>query len=205
MILFNYTSLSPDMKLLIFGHSYVRDLATLNVNSMTFDQRPIEIKYVSFPGANFDKFVEKPSLLNEIVSNKPDVIVVILGGNSIHKDVPNFVLFNKCKAFYQLLRNKLPNATIIASQVELRFYSTPNKFGSPSADEFKKKRNELNKCLNRLKTKDYLLIIAGPGRLDNKAYFKDDVHMNRAGLRVYLAILKTTVAYALEKNKSKQN
>lgn len=192
-----------DIKVLVFGHSYVRDLESLNCKHINIDQRPVDIEYLSFPGADYDTFIEKPTLLQKVSSHNPDFIVVILGGNSIKRDLSNFELFHKCRTFYNLLRDTIPSTTIISAQVELRFYETPNRFGAPSLELYRKKRNELNKFLNRLKKKDYMLIIAGPGRLDHETYYKDSVHLNKSGLRVYLAILKSTVSYAVQKNKSK--
>lgn len=192
------------MKLLILGHSYVRDLKTLNIERYMVDQKSVEIEYSTIPGASYDTYLDNPDLLKNNLKNKPDVIVVILGGNSINRDITNYETFKKCRAFYTLLRAEAAHATIISAQVELRFYSTPNRFGCPPPEEFRKKRNELNKFLNRLKLKDFMLIIAGPGRLDNEQYYKDEVHLNKTGLRVYASILKTTVAFALQKIKERK-
>lgn len=191
------------MKLLVFGHSYVRDLAKLNVNQMMIEQRSVEIKYVSKPGASYESINKQPELLTEAITYKPDVVIIILGGNSIIRDRANYEIFRECRSFYQLLRSELPNAIVISAQVELRFYDTPNKFGAPSIELFRQKRSELNRFLNRLKLKNNVLIIAGPGRLDNESYYRDGVHLNNSGLRVYMAILKSTVCYAVQK--SKQN
>lgn len=192
------------MKLLIFGHSYVRDLKSLNQYSLRYDQQNINISYASYPGATFDTFLkDSTKVSNTLSENNPDVIVVILGGNDINRDITNYELFKKCREFYELLRRLAPSAIIIAAQVESRFYKTPNVHSAPAPDEFQKKRKALNKYIHRLKTKDNLLIIAGPGRLDNKTYYRDQVHLNSAGLRNYLSILKTTVDFALRTAKQK--
>lgn len=192
------------MKLLVLGHSYVRDLATLGVNNLAFGHTSIDVTYSAHPGAGYDKFLENPTLLTESLECKPDIVVVILGGNSILRDVTNFELFHKCRTFYELLRRELPQATIIAAQIELRFFDEPNRFGVPRAEIFKKRRNELNKYLNRLKLKNNMLIIAGPGRLDHKEHNRDEVHLNRQGLRVYMSILKSTVLFVLDNRKFRQ-
>lgn len=164
---------------------------------MLHEQQSVNINYKYFPGANYSTFLSDNSLLLQSIVDKPEVVVVILGGNSISRDVTNFEVFKQCRAFYKLLRDHLPNSRIIAAQIELRFYETPNRFGAPGPEDFRKRRNQLNRFLQTLKLKDNLLIIAGPGRLDNQQYYKDSVHLNKVGLRVYMSILKTTIDYSL--------
>lgn len=187
------------MNLLVLGHSFARDLQSLGLSSFAADHRNITVKFSTHPGANYDTFIENPSRLKQALVDKPDIIVVILGGNSIKRDVTNFEVFKKCRTFYELLRVEAPTAVVISAQIELRFYKTPNRFGCPGPEDFKKKRNELNKFLNKLKLKNFMLIVAGPGRLDNQQYYRDEVHLNQTGLKVYSSILKTTVSYALQK------
>ena len=187
------------MKLLILGHSYVRDLSKLGVSYITHERNVIDVKYVAYPGASYDLFLRDPSKLTAALSYNPDIVVVVLAGNAIHRDISNYELFNKCKSFYQLLREELPNAIIISAQTELRFYNTVNAFGAPKADEYRKKRDKLNKFLNALKLKDHMLLIAGPGRLDNRRYYKDEVHLNKVGIRLYMTLLHAAVVFVLDK------
>ena len=188
------------MKILVFGHSYVRDLASLRVDSLNWQSQTLRIEYKSFPGAGYERFLDSPALLESLLTSKPDIIIVILGGNSITRDIVNHELQARCKRFYQLLRQSAPNAILIPAQVELRRYSPNRRFDNPPAEIFKQKRNSLNQFLKRLRLKDRLLIIAGPGRLDDNRYYRDGVHLNTAGLRVYMNILKSTVVYALDHN-----
>ena len=190
----------PSMKLLLFGHSYVRDLSNLGILNFRVNQFDISVKYLYWPGAGYKKFLDNPSLIAEAVKYKPDIVVVILGGNSIRRDIGNHELFDHCRKFYTILRDLTPDSLIIPAQVQLRRYSRePRKLEYPQFRIFKQKRNSLNQFLKRLKLKDNLLIIAGLGRLDSVEYYKrDGVHLNAEGLRVYMAILKTTVAYAIE-------
>ena len=126
---------------------------------------------------------------------QPDFIIVILGGNSISNNVDNYTIISQCKEFYKILRFFFQTSVIISAQVELRFYKPKNKFNCPCIESFKKRRSELNKCLNRLKDNDSLLMVAGPNRLDNEGYYRDEVHLNRLGLRKYLTFIKSTVDY----------
>ena len=62
--------------------------------------------------------------------------------------------------------------------------------------EFKRKRNYLNLYIKKLKEKDHILVIAGPGKLDNSRYFQEDgIHMTCEGLRFYAKIVSSTIFY----------
>ena len=69
----------------------------------------------------------------------------------------------------------------------------------PRVTNTEKKRDKLNKFLNVLKLKDHMLLIAGPGRLDNRRYYKDEVHLNKEGIRLYMTLLRAAVVFVLDK------
>ena len=110
------------MLLLVIGHSYVGDLASLGEFSFNNGSIPINIRYSSIPGASYDHFLKNRSILSEKLACRPDIVVVILGGNSILRDLTKQELFNQCREFYSILRDELPSATIISAQIENRFY-----------------------------------------------------------------------------------
>ena len=93
------------------------------------------------------------------------------------------------------MRRGLPDTKIIAAQAELRFYEHGNKWNAPTEEQYKKRRDDLNKFLNRLKIKDGVLIIAGTGKLDNKIYYRDAVHLNSTGIGKYFNLLQCTSVY----------
>ena len=188
------------MKLMILGHSYVRDLSKLYILSFDLEQN-VQIKYWYWSIASYEKFLENPSLLSDAISYNPDFVLVILGGNSITKDVGSHELFIRCRKFYQLLRDSLKYSIIISAQVELRRY-TGNDHETPQYRIFIQKRNGINQFLKRLKSKDHMLIIAGPGRLDSTKYYKaDGVHLSKLGQENYMNILKSTIDYILSKRR----
>lgn len=184
------------MRCLILGHSYVRDLSTLGVQKFNINQQSCDFIYKFIPGASYDTFLNNSSLLENKVACNPDIVVVILGGNSIVRDISNHELFRRCRRFYETLRTLLPNSLIISAQVELRPGRSSTRFESPPPWIFKQRRNQLNKFLNRLKVKDHMIIIAGPGKLDNPIYYRDHVHLNIHGLRLYMSSLKIAVSRA---------
>ena len=137
------------MKLLILGHSYVRDLSSLGIFNFSHDQTNIEVKYSSFPGANYGYFLKNPSIISETVSYKPDIVIVILGGNSILRDLTKYELFHQCRSFYQILRKELPSSIIVPAQIETRFYKLGNKYGALTGEKYRLRRNELNKVFSK--------------------------------------------------------
>lgn len=190
------------MKLLIFGHSYVRDISNLGRLSFEVENTKVSVKYIYYPGAGYEKILNNPSILLDSLENyKPDILVTILGGNSITKYKSNTELFELCKCFYKLIRDNCPDLIIIPAQIELRFYSEENRFNSPTESDYRYQRNCLNKFLNRLKTKNHLLMIAGIGRLDHRVFYRDEVHLNKYGLTKYFDYIRYTVAYAIRSAK----
>ena len=146
--------------------------------------------------------MREPEHLDKISDSKPDIVVAIIGGNSIVNSSTNHEICEKLREFYKILRSKLPQTLIIAAQIEQRFYKENNRYNAPLEEEFKQRKNSMNKCLNRIKEKDNLLIISGKNRLEDSQYYKrDGIHLNDCGLKVYMQILKTTVTYALNNRK----
>ena len=70
------------MRLAVFGHSYVRDLSTLNNFRLEFgsDLR-LEVSYFGFAGARFTTFLDNPEFLSDLIAYRPHYVVVI--GNSL--------------------------------------------------------------------------------------------------------------------------
>lgn len=188
------------MKVAIFGHSYVKQLARLGNFKCVIEGQQCELEYIYKSGASYKTFLDDDYWLQKVFSYSPDMVVVILGGNDILNNVKNATIYEHCKQFYGQLKEGLPGAKIVAAQVECRFYNEANKWNAPSELEFKKRRNDLNCYLRRLKLKDYMHLIAGPNRLDNQAYFKDAVHLSSAGIKKYFVLLKQTITFIHRKS-----
>ena len=108
----------------------------------------------------------------------------------------------KCRAFYQLLRDKLPNSCIIAAQVEARFHERENRFDGPLVEDFKLVRRYLNRYIHSLRCKDFLFRVEGPGRLDNRILYIDSVHLNALGLDHLSKLITDCLSYCSRKIKS---
>lgn len=183
------------MKVSIFGHSYVRDLQRLGHESATINDVTATLKYYSFPGSGFKDFLSNGDLLNGLVQGKPDIVVVVLGGNDIKVDVDISNVKHDCERFYKLLREKLPNTFVIASQVEFRQLSVVNRHGTPKADLFKKLAISFNKWLCRQTFKDKILLVNGCNKLGDKSFFREDlVHLNLKGLKLLFSLIISCIA-----------
>ena len=189
------------MKLAIFGHSYVNHLATLGINNFKYSTNIIfQIKYFGYSGATYSDFLKEPFLLYAVSSYEPDFVVVIMGGNDINIKMNMLETKRQCKDFFELLRVQLPKTIIIASQIELRWYPPTNKRNCPAIDRYKKIRNELNKFINQLSTKDSLLLLGGRNNLDNCHYYNADrVHLNVEGNKLLLEIIRNCIKHNMTK------
>ena len=181
------------MKVFILGHSYVRDLARLNFNSLKLNPLvTLEISYSAFPGARFSHFLENADCLQDLFNVQPDFLVVVLGGNDFDNKTSLSDICDHAKAFYCMLKNNLPKTKIFATQIESRFYRPENRFDCPEATQYKKVTSYFNKFLKKLTYVDNLICILGPSRLSNKDLFKPDgVHLTLEGVRKLLDIIKS--------------
>lgn len=186
------------MKVTFFGHSYVRDLKLFCLNRdinkiVTSENVSLDLDFFFVCGATFNTFISDPSLLSQIFDNPPEILVVVLGGNDVKVNVNLLKIRQSCKEFYCLLKRHLPNTFIIASQIEPRYLTTTNRFGTPETSEFIKLTNYFNSWLNKQKFKDRVLCIRGPGRLCNPELFRDKIHLNNQGLSIFYDIAKKVV------------
>ena len=192
------TSMCMYYKLALFGHSYVRDLASLGESEIFVSGVRFCLNYFSVPGATFSTFASNPVHIENLKIYKPDYIIVVLGGNDLKIDVELSQIYEDCSVFYKNLREICPDSVIIASQIENRFYELDNRFNSPPAKTFDYLRRHFNRFLKNKPFKDFLLQVQGPNRLDKKENYRDSVHLSHSGLRKYFAIIRSTLSYALE-------
>lgn len=191
------------MKLAIFGHSYVSDLERqFNGSEIELENIKFEVSFFGHRGATFNTFLQENSLLEPLINYCPDYLIVYLGGNDLKARAELTVVKEKCKAFYNLLRDLLPSTCIIASQVELRFHETRNRFDAPLEEHYKLMRRYVNKFILSLKCKDFLFRVQGKGRLDNKTLYRDAVHLNNTGLNHLFRLMRDCLSYCI-RNKSK--
>ena len=187
------------MKVVLFGHSYVRDLGKLSESTLKVNPtETLGISYSAFPGAKFSHFLGNPDRLQDLFDAQPDFVIVILGGNDFDNNTPLSEVCDRARAFYHLLRSNLPKTKIFATQVECRFYRPNNRFACPEAEQYKKITSYLNKFLKKLSYVDNLICVLGPNRLSNKALFKTDgVHLTLVGVQKLWDIIKSFLVHKL--------
>ena len=202
------------LKILIFGSSFVNHLEKFDKAKdkiHTIAGISAQFIYKGYSGQSFDLFLDRPTILDKVLQCCPDYIFVLLGSNSITTRVEESTILDQARDSYKLLTGKLEvinnNALLIASQLPLRFVEDiDNKHCTPPPEEYKRIRNKVNQKIKRLeciKNKPFMLLIAGKGRLDSKEYFcKDGIHFNHQGKQLQLKLIKHTLAYILNKNRS---
>ena len=165
------------MKITIFGSSLVEHLAQFDKywkHTLEGGQE-VEFTYYGYSGWSFHNFLSKQGLgeMDDILAENPDMVIAILGANSIKLTVDPRVVMYDASRFYRTLNEKFlavnPKGIIVASQLPLRFVRNPkkNKHKTPNPKLFKRIRDKVNTKIVSLKTKHYTLAIGGPGRLDD--------------------------------------
>ena len=182
-----------EVTVVLFGHSYVRDIAQLNRFSIDFSADiKLKLKYIHHPGATFKSFLDNRSKLDSLFEAQPQILIVILGGNDLSVDVNLSRVYSDCALFYKLIRKNLPDTCVIAAQIESRFLTRVNRFGTPAAQEFSRLGNYFNRKLKSIKDKNYILIVKGANRLCNPAFYKlDRIHLNNRGIEKYFSLIQT--------------
>ena len=186
------------MSVAVFGHSYVRDLQQLGYSHLVYPNISVPINYFSFPGFGFHNFILNPGLLDNLVSCKPDIVIIFLGGNDIKVNVDINFVKRDCEQFYSILRLRLPKAIFVVSQVVLRHTVSVNRHGTPAFELFRKLANNFNKWVARQKFKDKLLLINGENKLSNVNFFRSDgVHLNKQGLELVFSLIHDCLSDAV--------
>ena len=198
------------MRVLVLGHSYVRHLRQTGpgwqaINLVNRDGTTVcpEISFDAHPGKDFAYFLEDEARLNSITRVDPDVLVIILGGNSITPNSQSGDLRQLARAFYKKVGELVrPSCIVIAAQVEQRFYSTYDiqHRGRPTCEQYKRMRTHLNNFLNRNLKKagliDFVICLGSAGYINNASNFVDGVHLTRPILASYRTTILKSIQYA---------
>ena len=188
-----------DYRVTLFGHSYVGDLSRYGKTKISVNNIDFCLDFIFVPGATFSTFINNPWYFDQLKARSPDFVIVILGGNDIKTDIDLAKNYEDCTKFYNILRERLPSAVIIAAQIENRFYLEGNRFGCPPSEKFDHLRRHFNRFLKNKAFKHCLLQVQGPGRLDDRENYRDRVHLNIVGIKKYFEIIENTLSYAYTK------
>ena len=181
------------MKFLIFGSSLAYHLGVFDqVKTRVINGITVEFIYKSFSGKSYEHFLKNPHLIDEVLQCQPDLVLVILGTNSISTKVTKSVLLQRCGDFYRLFRQRLdlvnPEARVISHQLPLRFVYD-HRHNTPKPPQYKLLRNYVNSYVNLMPEVDHMLVIGGRGRLDDKNLFRDGIHFKDIGLQIHYNII----------------
>ena len=84
--------------------SVMSDLSRLGHNNLIISGTTIHLNYFSYPGYGFQEFLSNPSLFDNLLQSKPDIVLVVLGGNDIKVHMDLSEVKSNCEQFYKLLR-----------------------------------------------------------------------------------------------------
>jgi len=182
-----------EAKVMIVGHSYVRDLESFIGGSFAAEGTRFRVSFYHKKGASYRNFLQDEEFFQRVRRVKPHFVIVILAGNSISH--PKNVIARECEEFYGRLRYSCPNSTVISAQVELRFYQRNNRWNAPSGRDYDSKRNWINDLLRRNMYSDGMLVLEGRHGIDDRSLYRDFVHLNQEGLSAYFAIIRRELSY----------
>ena len=198
------------MKILLFGHSYVRYLERLGKwdreLSLTSGKK-VDCKFLfkSHPGKDYEYLLNNPQEFEIVRLINPDIIVVILGGNSISYKHSNTEITDLASEFYNKLKQVVRSDCLrLAVQIEPRFVDAGNKFGTPEAKEYNRRRtivnNYVNKRLKKYVLVDNVILLGSVNYVRDPKYFSDGAHLKTGGLKMYKEAVLGGLKYALENN-----
>lgn len=189
-----------NFRLLLFGHSYIRDLQSLGIKEITVDDKfTVELNYIFKAGATINHYYNNKGLLDPLIASSPDILFVFLGGNDLRTDWDIHDTIFKYKSLIQYLSAKLPNVPIICAYIEPRFALPEGYFKTPEPSVYKAYARKFNNWLQRWDVPYRKLITWGSNRLENKDLFKlDGVHLNKEGLTLLWNLLEDLFVKVVE-------
>ena len=169
--------------------------------------KKVDCKFLfkSHPGKDYEYLLSNPQEFEIVRLINPDIVVVILGGNSISDNHSNTEINDLASKFYNKLKQVVrPDCLKLAVQIEPRFVDAGNKFGTPEAEEYNRMRtvvnNYVNKRLKKYGLVDNVILLGPVNYLRDLKYFSDGVHLKTEGLQMYKKAVLGGLEYALENN-----
>ena len=192
------------MLVLVIGDSHVDNLGASGPDYFEYRSQRVDVEYYGIRGATFQTYTKNGNdeLLNVAGKYQPSIVVTFIGGNAIKTAVSNEKIFEQSERFHKAISEIFPGALVVSSQIEKREYKPGNKFGCPVGQEHKRRRVAYNHFLKALKYKHHVMMINGPGRMDNPdLYSKDRIHFNKQGYLKLYNIIKATIKFVADTHK----
>ena len=194
------------LKVTLVGHSYVRRLMEFRVMSereedastISVDGMQMSLEFVHKGGTGYEFYNSSEALKARILKSKPDVILVILGGNGVSSKANIPDVSKEMRKFHEWLRENCPSAIIIAAESEPRYnLNLHDHLGNP-VESYYLRRNAFNQALKRMRSKDFVLRTAN--YLNHRYFYtKNGVHLNARGNRYYWGMIKDCLGKVLDK------
>lgn len=174
----------PSYRILLFGHSYIRDLQKLGNKEIDVDNKySVEFNYIFRTGGTISHYWNNKGLLDPLIASSPDILFIFLGGNDIRTDWNIHDTISTYKNLIQYLSSKLPNVPIVCAYIEPRFALPGGYFNTPEQSVYKAYARKFNNWLQRWDVPYRKFMTWGSNRLENRELFKKDgIHLNERGL-----------------------
>lgn len=187
-------------KVTLFGHSYIRDLHSLDNKQLLVDQDyKVELRYLFSPGATIAHYFSHEDSYECLFSDSPDVIFIFLGGNDLRVDWDIHDTITKYKTLVQNISLRLPKTAIICAYIEPRFAPANLRFNTPDPLEYKALARKFNNWLQRWNVPYRKFLTWGSNRLENPNLFKPDlVHLNESGLILFWNLFEDLLLKVIE-------
>ena len=196
------------MKVLVFGHSYVRDLGQYLSDwdrevALSNKTVALEFTFKSYPGKDYDYILNNPSEFEFVSSVDPDIVVIIFVGNLLVESVSDAQIKELAYKFFDKLQSVVkPTCLKLVSQIEPRFLEGPNKFGAVPYELFQRRRTLVNNYVNtkvrrKFKLVDYMVLLGNRAYMSREKYENKGVHLNLEGLKAYQAAVLGAIVHAL--------
>ena len=191
------------MKLAIVGSSHPGYLAD-DPGLQNFLTRPwgtiVESRFLPWSGATFARFNSSPEVISSFVQGfEPDIILVILGGNSIVEGIDIEELKDQMVEFYTTLRFLVPIRTkIIYGDIFMRYKEPGNRHNSLPTLPYYHMATGLNKWVRKSARMGHLydyICHLEPLGLPIYLCKEDYVHLNDFGIAKCAEIIRETLDY----------
>ena len=177
----------PSVKVVLLGHSYVRDLFSVFDYGIECD---CEFRFFFKPGATVRGISMNENFVRSCIEWEPHVVFLLLGGNDIRCDWDIKETFEVYKNFCAKLKERLSNLVLICSTVEPRFAIANDRHRTPSLEQYNVAAKAFNRLLKKWTVPDYRFMTWGANRLENVGLFaKDGVHLNTNGRKIMLRLI----------------
>ena len=179
-------------RVLLFGHSYIRDLQNLGHKEIVVDDKfTVELEYLFKAGGTVAHYWKHKEILDPLIASSPDVLFIFLGGNDLRTDWDIYDTISAYKNLVLYLSSKLSGVPIICSYIEPRFALPEGPYHTPDQSVYKSYARKFNNWLKKFDVPYCKFLTWGSNRLENKELFKrDGVHLNQQGLFILWDLLE---------------